>query len=122
MVITDFKYVKVLVNLLQRKYIYGRNMMVYVQITFDIHTQIHSFECTKFMQMTSSFRNDSLSNRFLNLKIFSDDQHLADSFASQILIIRPLGTKGMKHRKSSDLLSMFEAEVKLSNIVDQHDI
>ena len=73
-------------------------MMVYVQITFDIHS--NSFECTKFMQMMSSFCHDFISNIFLNLKIFNHDQHLAKSFASQILIIRPLGTKSMKHRKS----------------------
>ena len=72
--------------------------------------------------MTFSFCHDFISNIILSLKIFSHDQHLAESFASQILIIMPLRTKGIKHRKSSNLLSVLEAEIKLSNTVDQHDI
>ena len=65
-----------------------------------IFIQIRSFECTKSMQMMFSFCDDFISNIFLNLKIFCHDQHLVESFASQILIIRSLGTKSMKHRKS----------------------
>ena len=65
-----------------------------------IFTQIHSFECTQFMPLMSSFCHNFISNIFSNLKIFSHDQHLAESFVSQILIIRPLGTKSRKHRKS----------------------
>ena len=72
--------------------------------------------------LTFSFFHDFISNIFLSLKIFSHDQHLAESFASQILIIRPLWTKVMKHRKSSNLLPVLEVEVRLSNTVDQHDI
>ena len=45
------------------------------------------------MQMMSSFSHDFVSNIFLNLKTVSHDQLFAQSFASQILIIRPLGTK-----------------------------
>ena len=52
------------------------------------------------MLMMSSFCHDFIFNIFLDLKIFSHDKHLAESFASQILIIRSFGTKSMKHRKS----------------------
>ena len=41
------------------------------------------------MQMMSSFCRNFISNIFLNLKIFNHHQHFAESFASQILIIRP---------------------------------
>ena len=94
-------------------------------ISLLMFTEIHSFEYTKFM---TSYPIISLKifvmtlYPIISLKIFRHDQYLAESFASQILIIRPLRTKGMKHRKSSNLLLVLEAEVKLSNIVDQHDI
>ena len=45
-----------------------------------IFTQINLFECKKFMQMMSSFCHVFISNILLNLKIFSHDQHLAESF------------------------------------------
>ena len=73
-----------------------------------IFTQIHSLECKKFMQKMSSFCHNFISNIFLNLKIFNHDQHFAESFASQILIIRPLRTKSMKHRKYSPLNQSFK--------------
>ena len=53
---------KFLVNLLQQKYIYGWNMMVYVHITFDVHWNSFIWIYKIHALMTFSFCHDFISN------------------------------------------------------------
>ena len=73
-------------------------MMVYAQITFDTHS--NSFIGRhKIYANTVFFCHNFISNIF-NLKMFSYNLHLAESFSSQILIVKPLAAKSGSIQRS----------------------